>query len=413
MAPPLLLAESKLVNAIAGLPPILPRLRSGRAIPAQVAPPPEADVQVTDVPVPDIQVPDAQPADPRGPAPLFTVVAGQPDIIPPLRPAPPVVAPPADGPQVTDPATPTSPAPLFAVVAGQPDIIPPLRPTPAVVIPPEDRLPFQLVNGAPDIRPRFRPTPEVSAPVAPETAAPENTDTPAEDPATVDETTVADAPVESSPETAGISLASAVDAAINAATPPALFALREGQPALLPRLRSGANIPPVAQPVSAVDPATAEANALRPRRRPQAIIELPAPIDSVISSAAPISATRASHRNESFAVNAARIIEISTSRPRSTAPPVPADPQSVNLPTSASVARSATIENAINLRKTNLLGIFGTADNRTALIRLSSGRNIRVQMGQSFSGWTVVAISTNSVRIRKRNREEILRMPAE
>jgi hypothetical protein len=36
-----------------------------------------------------------------------------------------------------------------------------------------------------------------------------------------------------------------------------------------------------------------------------------------------------------------------------------------------------------------------------------------VQQGQSFSGWTVVAISENTVHLRKRNREEILRMPAE
>jgi len=189
-----------------------------------------------------------------------------------------------------------------------------------------------------------------------------------------------------------------------------LFALLEGQPALLPRLRSGNVISPS---TPALDPATAEANALRPRRRPQAIIDLPAPIDPMISGAAPANANRPEHRGANFAANTARIIEITTSRPRVTAPTVPSDPQSVSLPTSASVARSATIENALNLRKTNLLGIYGTADNRTALILLSSGRRVRVQMGESFSGWTVVAISENTVRIRKRNREEILRMPAE
>jgi len=334
MAPPLLLASSKLADVIPGLPPIPPRLRSGRAIPAQVAPP---------------EVPEEVP-----------------------------VA-----------ATPTGPAPLFQIVSGKPDIIPPLRPAPPVEV---ERIPFIVVAGAPDIRPLLRP-------------APEEAPTPTVEPATPATIDIPEAPAE-----ADTSLAEAVDAAINAANPPQLFALLEGQPALLPRLRSGAEIP-VSTP--ALDPATAEANALRPLRRPQAIIELPAPLDPTISSAAPSSATRAAHRNEGFAANAARIIEISASRPRVTAPPVPSDPQTVSLPSSASVARAATIESAINLRKTNLLGVFGTADNRTALILLSNGRRIRVQQGQSFSGWTVVAITTDSVRLRKRNREEILTMPAE
>ncbi len=320
MPAPLLLIENKATKVIPGLPPILPRLRSGRAIPPQVAPPPEPPVA----------------APPAGPAPLFTLVSGRPDITPPLRPAP-----------------------------------------PAAETPP----------------------------------AADNTDAATPDNA---ETTVAEAPI-SPAEADNASLAAAVDAAIDSAAsaPPQLFTLLEGQPALLPRLRSGAEIPVAAPPAPVVDPAFAEANALRPLRRPQNIIQMLDPLDTIISGAAPASATRPSHRGDSFAANAARIIAISTSQPRVTPRTVPNDPQSVNLPTSASVARAATIENGINLRKTNLLGIFGTADNRTALIRLSGGRNIRVQRGQSFSGWTVVAIGEDTVRIRKRNREEILRMPAE
>lgn len=344
MASPLLLIEPKVVKVTAGLPPILPRLRSGRAIPEQVAPP---------------EVPVA--AAPTGPAPLFTVVNGKPDIIPPLRPAPPEVA------------------------------------------PPQEQLPFRLVLGAPDIRPRFRPAPETAQPPAPEAPVTAQADT--------DAATPAEAPA-GSPISENDSLAAAVDAAIQSTTPesPPLFALREGLPDLPPRLRSGADLP---QAAPAQDPATAEANALRPLRRPQAIIDLPAPIDPMVSTTAPVTAFRARHRGPGFAENAARIMELAAARPRVTAPTVPADPRTVNLPSAASVVRAATIENAINLRTTNLLGIFGTADNRTALIRLSSGRNIRVQLGQKFSGWTVVAISENTVRIRKRNREEILRMPAE
>ncbi len=335
-APPLLLIESRDIAVIKGLPPILPRLRSGRAIPEQVAPPP---------------------------APVITAPAG--------------------------------PAPLFALVSGKPDNIPPRRPQPPVVLPPEEQLPFRLISGAPDIRPLLRPA---AVPPATETAPV----------ATLPPTAVTiDAPA-TAPDT---HMADAVDAALaTAAADAPLFTLLEGQPPLLPRLRSGAAIPPLA---SAPDPATAAANALRPLRRPQAIIDLPAPIDPMISGGAPITATRALHRGPGFAANAARIIAITASRPRVTAPTVPTDPRTVNLPTSASVARAATIENAINLRKTNLLGVFGTAENRTALILLSNGQRVRVRQGDVFSGWTVVAIATDNVRIRKRNREEILRMPAE
>ncbi len=348
MPAPLLLIESKVVEIIPGLPPLLPRLRSGRAVPPQVAPPPEVET----------------PPVPAGPAPLFALLSGRPDVIPLRRPPP-----------------------------------------PPAVLPPAEQLPFQLVSGAPDIRPEFRPVPAVV-----EASTAELDEPTADEPEVVTETPPE--PPAEAPSADDTSLAAAVDAAIDTATsePAQLFALLEGQPALLPRLRSGAVISPT---VPELAPATAEANALRPRRRPQAIIDLPAPIDPMISGAAPASATRPKHRGGNFAANVARINEIAASRPRVTAPAVPIDPQTVSLPTSASVARSATIENALNLRKTNLLGIFGTADNRTALILLSSGRRVRVQTGQSFSGWTVVAISEHTVRIRKRSREEILRMPAE
>ena len=195
--------------------------------------------------------------------------------------------------------------------------------------------------------------------------------------------------------------------------------LVSGQPDRLPILRSGRAIPePVPEDQedqttenTEVDPAIAEANALRPRRRPQAVIDLEAPINPMLSDAAPAIAQRPDHRNSGSEANAARIAEIARDRPRAVAPRVPADPQTVNLPTSASVQRAATIENGINLRKTSLIGIFGTADARDVLIRLASGRILQVGLGDSFSGWRVVAISDDSIRIQKGNRTEILRMP--
>ena len=393
MASPLLLIESKLVVVTPGLPPILPRLRSGQPIPEQVepvAPPPEEAIEA-----------------PTGPAPLFSILAGAPDRVPPRRPVPPITLPPEE-------------VLPFSLVSGAPDIRPPLRPEASDVAPPEGNEAASSTEPPVETPPEAPVEPEeIEQPVAP--IAPE--DTTEDQGSPVEETPIADTQAPTDPaEQSGVdsALAAAVNAAIESAQPPAEtpqeFALLEGQPDLLPRLRSGATISPQVFANAApqnLDPATAEANALRPRRRPQAIIDMPAPIDPMISGAAPATSIRPRHRGANFAANTARIVALNANRPRVTAPVVPADPQSVNLPSSASVTRAATIENAINLRQTNLIGIFGSADARTALIRLSGGRMVRVQQGQSFSGWTVVAISNSTVRIRKRNREEILRMPAE
>ena len=75
------------------------------------------------------------------------------------------------------------------------------------------------------------------------------------------------------------------------------------------------------------------------------------------------------------------------------------------------MARAATIENAINLREVALIGIYGTADSRRALVRLASGRYIRLTLGESFSGgWRIIAMDDSSIRVQKGSRTEILRI---
>ncbi len=214
------------------------------------------------------------------------------------------------------------------------------------------------------------------------------------------------------------------------------IAVVAGRPDLLPVLRSGEDIPDQLPPnpepetetqpetsetpvdeqqatveIAAIAPAIVLANSLRAKRRPDGIGNIPAPIDPMLSDAAPAVAVVSAHRNAGSAANAARIVALTSNRPRAVAPRVPVDPQTVNLPTTASVARAATIDNGINLRKTSLIGIFGSADHRNVLIRLASGRMLQLTMGDRFSGWRVVAIDADSVRIQKGNRTEILRMP--
>lgn len=90
------------------------------------------------------------------------------------------------------------------------------------------------------------------------------------------------------------------------------------------------------------------------------------------------------------------------------------EPASVapSIPSSASVARQATLENEINLRQLNLIGVYGTAANRRALIRLPSGRYKKVKVGDSVDGGKVVAIGDTELRYQKGGRNLTLKIPS-
>jgi hypothetical protein len=82
-----------------------------------------------------------------------------------------------------------------------------------------------------------------------------------------------------------------------------------------------------------------------------------------------------------------------------------------SIPTTASVARQATIQNAINLKKVNLIGVYGTSSNRRALIRLSNGRYKKVQVGDRIDGGKVAAIGETELRYIKSGKNITLKMP--
>ncbi|NOD63628.1 MULTISPECIES: hypothetical protein [unclassified Ruegeria] len=81
------------------------------------------------------------------------------------------------------------------------------------------------------------------------------------------------------------------------------------------------------------------------------------------------------------------------------------------IPSTASVARQATIDNAINLRKLNLIGVYGTPANRRALVRLPSGRYKKLKVGDRIDGGKVIAISDSELRYQKKGRNVTLSMP--
>ena len=92
-------------------------------------------------------------------------------------------------------------------------------------------------------------------------------------------------------------------------------------------------------------------------------------------------------------------------------PEVVATSRAPQIPSSANVARQATISNAINLRQINLIGVYGTASDRRALIRLSNGRFVKVQVGDRVDGGQVAAIGEREVRYIKGGQNHVLSMP--
>jgi hypothetical protein len=83
-----------------------------------------------------------------------------------------------------------------------------------------------------------------------------------------------------------------------------------------------------------------------------------------------------------------------------------------NIPTSASVARRATIENAISLREINLIGVYGTDRDRRALVRLSNGRYVKVKVGDRLDGGQIAAIGRDELRYSKGGRNITLSVPS-
>lgn len=154
----------------------------------------------------------------------------------------------------------------------------------------------------------------------------------------------------------------------------------------------------------------AELARIRPALRPQtaqerAEIDAPdATEQAVKASLVPVGRPR----------NMAAIVEQAIKRPEpqpvQTAAVVPRTVQP-KLPSSASVARSATLENAINLNRINLIGVYGTPDNRRALVRLPNGKYQKVKVGDRLDGGKVSAIGDDDLRYKKGSRDVVLKMP--
>lgn len=82
-----------------------------------------------------------------------------------------------------------------------------------------------------------------------------------------------------------------------------------------------------------------------------------------------------------------------------------------SIPSRTSVTKQATERNALNLRRVNLIGVYGTPEDRRALVRLGNGRYRKVKVGDRLDGGRVAAIGDSELRYTKRGRSVVLKMP--
>ena len=168
-----------------------------------------------------------------------------------------------------------------------------------------------------------------------------------------------------------------------------------------------------------------ELQEIKPRQRPvsdqaaaiAAALEAVGAEDAVDPNAASELAVVASlnprQRPTDFADTVAKIIEEQGAKEPSEAARVPTETkkEAPILPTRASVAKEATIKNAISLKKVSLIGVYGSPSNRRALVRLPSGRFVKVAVGDKVDGGRVAAIDKSSLSYIKSGRSLTLKLP--
>lgn len=169
---------------------------------------------------------------------------------------------------------------------------------------------------------------------------------------------------------------------------------------------------------------------LRPKTAPQAPAELPsesettedatpapartAPVVTVSQRPAPrpqdINKLVAAAAAAAKAASAPQSVGRTTSS--SSANKVTARVPDTQIPSSApsSVARAATDQNAINMRRLNLMGVYGASKDRRALIRLPNGKFVKVKVGDRLDGGRVQSIESSSLTYVKNGRAQTLKI---
>jgi hypothetical protein len=267
------------------------------------------------------------------------------------------------------------------VTLGRPALVPPARPLTATPAPAVASDPATVQRLA-----RLRPPPRPAAlPSAPATdgAAVAPSDGPSEEP---------------SADVAETGVPAALAEALSAARAPDADTVRP-----LPRPASLASAA-TATPPDAAPPSFASATeraipvSLRPAIRPAGLDAIAAAAAVRIAPLPPAESTAQTPAEppQDFSYDDGEP-EVASAAPR--------------IPSSASVARQATVDNALNLRELNLIGVYGTASDRRALVRLPNGRFVKVEIGDRVDGGQVADIGDRDLRYVKGGRSIVLSMP--
>jgi len=366
----------------------------------------------------------------------LTIFAGQPERTPPDRPEDSAALRPEDDPQMAAPPIP------IEVREGAPAVTPPARPAGLAPAPPANGpaetqtaptaqadetgnatdIDVTVRQGRPAAVPPPRPADAAPTPATGDGAeADTGSDTGAD--------SVAVAEIQPSAEPQGPDAAAARDprlpeTAILASDPEIAARLAPFRPRIRP-----ADLIPAALPVP--EPQAAAEPTMRPRSRP----------GDLAPEAETSTAGRAAGNGEDVAAAVAEALEGADEEPEpqeplselaieasirpaarpsdfgdrviSNAPAVPPTAAATppRVPTSASVAKQATVRNAINLGEVNLIGVYGSPSDRRALVRLPTGRYLKVKVGDRIDGGQVAAIGDDTLRYVKNGRNVVLDVP--
>jgi hypothetical protein len=176
--------------------------------------------------------------------------------------------------------------------------------------------------------------------------------------------------------------------------------LAEFRPPARPASPQALSEVPEAAPASEL----AVATSLVPRGRPEGFADAVAQTVARIEADQVTASTSYQAPDTSSAIEAALETDIEPE-------PRPEEPRRLSIPTSASVARQATLEDAIQLNRVNLVGVYGSPSDRRALVRLPSGRYVKVKVGDRVDGGTVAAITDSTLQYKKGNRMVSLEIP--
>lgn len=184
---------------------------------------------------------------------------------------------------------------------------------------------------------------------------------------------------------------------------PAVLAERARMKAVRPRLRPD-NVVEGNERARFAGLSLSELAQIRPKLRPrneQVAEEVTA---TATKQAIPVS-PRPIARPRNFAATVAKaekLVTVAAVKPRTVSP---------SIPSSASVAKQATVKNAINMRNINLIGVYGKPSSRRALVRLANGKYKKVKVGDSIDGGKVAAIGESDLRYVKRGRNLVIKLP--